>query len=141
MNTALSHGTNFWNGGELYGTPDYNSLHLLRDYFLSYPEKVDEVVLSIKGGLKPGTMQPDGSEGNIRRSVEESLRVLRGCGKERIDVFECARQDPNVEIEESVRVLGGLVEEGKIGGVGLSEVDEGMIRRAYVLCQLDGLID
>lgn len=88
------------------------------------------MVLSIKGGLKPGQLLPDGSEENIRRSVDECLRVLDG--KKKVDIFECARQDPNTSVEQTVTILGKLVEEGKIGGVGLSEVDAETIRRAYV---------
>lgn len=130
LNTALAHGSNFWNAGELYGTPEYNSLHLLHSYFAQHPENADKVVLSIKGGLKPGQLVPDGSEANIRRSVDECLRVLDG--KKKIDIFECARQDPKTTVEQTVTVLAQLVKEGKIGGIGLSEVDAETIRRAYV---------
>lgn len=38
--------------------------------------------------------------------------------------------DPNVPIETSVQVLAELVAEGKIGGIGLSEVSAATIRRA-----------
>lgn len=131
LNTALALGANFWNGGELYGTPEYNSLHLLNKYFTKYPENADKVVLSIKGGLKPGELAPDGSEENIRRSVDECLRVLDG--KKTVDIFECARQDPNTTIEQTVTILAQLVKEGKIKGIGLSEVNAETIRRAYVL--------
>ncbi|KAE8351107.1 NADP-dependent oxidoreductase domain-containing protein [Aspergillus coremiiformis] len=129
LNTALARGANFWNAGELYGTPEYNSLHLLNQYFTQYPENADKVVLSIKGGLKPGQLAPDGSEANIRRSVEECVRVLDG--KKKVDIFECARQDPNTTIEQTVTILAQLVKEGKIGGIGLSEVDAETIRRAH----------
>lgn len=88
-------------------------------------------MLGIKGGLKPGQLLPDGSEQNIRRSVDECLRVLDG--KKKVDIFECARQDPNTSVEQTVTILGKLVEEGKIGGVGLTEVDAETIRRACVL--------
>lgn len=91
-------------------------------------------MLSIKGGLKPGQLLPDGSEDNIRRSVDECLRVLDG--KKKVDIFECARQDPNTSVEQTVTILGKLVEEGKIGGIGLSEVDAETIRRACVLSPL-----
>lgn len=129
LTKALDLGANFWNAGELYGTAAYNSCHLLNAYFTAHPEKADQVVLSIKGGLAPGQLVPDGSEANIRRSVEECLRVLDG--KKGIDIFECARLDGKVGVEKTVRVLGELVREGKIGGVGLSEVDAETIRRAY----------
>ncbi|KAL5357034.1 NADP-dependent oxidoreductase domain-containing protein [Aspergillus floccosus] len=129
LNTALKLGANFWNAGELYGTPEYNSLHLLNKYFTAHPDKANEVILSIKGGLKVGQLMPDGSEANIRRSVDECLRVLDG--KKTIDIFECARQDPNTTIEQTVAVLAQLKKEGKIGGIGLSEVDAETIRRAH----------
>ncbi|KAI9041599.1 aldo/keto reductase family protein [Aspergillus affinis] len=129
LDKTLTLGANFWNAGELYGTPDYNSLHLLHAYFSAHPEKAAQVVLSVKGGLVPGTLRPDGSEENIRRSVDECLRVLDGTKK--IDLFQCARQDPNTSVEQTVGVLKGLVGEGKIGGIGLSEVDAETVRRAH----------
>lgn len=128
LNKTLELGANFWNGGELYGSPDYNSLHLLNKYFTQYPDNAEKVVLSIKGGLKVGQLVPDGSEENIRRSVDNSLRLLDG--KKKIDIFECARQDPNFPVEHTVVVLAEYVKEGKIGGIGLSEVDAETIRRA-----------
>jgi len=135
LNKALELGANFWNGGELYGTPDYNSMHLLNKYFTKYPENADKVVLSVKGGLKVGELAPDGSEENIRRSVDNCNRLLDG--KKKIDIFECARQDPNFPVEHTVEVLAKCVKEGKIGGIGLSEVDAETIRRAYVpTCEL-----
>ena len=131
LNKTLELGANFWNGGELYGTPTYNSLHLLNKYFTKYPENAEKVVLSIKGGLKVGEIVADGSEENIRRSVEETLRVLDG--KKKVDIFECARQDKEYPVEHSVRILAEYVKAGKIGGIGLSEVDAETIRRAYVI--------
>ena len=128
MKTALTVGATNWNGGELYGPPHKHSCHLLNEYFTKYPEDASKVVLSIKGGMVPGQMKVDGSEANVRRSVEECLRVLEG--KKSIDIFECGRVDPNVPIEESLKTLKALVQEGKIGGIGLSEVKASTIRRA-----------
>lgn len=87
MRTALSLGANAWNGGELYGSPERNSLHLLNEYFTKYPEDAEKVVLSIKGGLVPGQMRPDGSEEGVKRSIDECLKVLDG--KKSLDLFEC----------------------------------------------------
>jgi len=128
MRAALAHGANFWNGGELYGTVEYNSLHLLAKYFEKYPEDADKVVLSIKGGLKPPSLEPDASEQNLRRSVGECLKWLDG--KKKVDLFEMARVDPKLPIEQAVETLGTLVKEGKIGGISLSEVKAETIRRA-----------
>lgn len=128
MNAAYDNGANYWNGGEFYGTPEYNSLHLLNAYFTKYPEKAANVVLTIKGGRLPGTATFDGSEKGVRRSVDECVRVLDG--KKSLDIFECARVDPNTPIEDTINTLGALVKEGKIKGIGLSEVKEETIRRA-----------
>jgi pyridoxine 4-dehydrogenase len=128
MKTAISQGAVFWNGGEFYGTPQLNSLHYLRGYFEAYPEDKDKVVISIKGGLRDH-LQVDGTEKNVRRSVDECLRVLDGT--KFLDIFECARVDPKTPIETTIAVLAEYVKEGKIGGIGLSEVRAETIRRAH----------
>lgn len=128
MNAAFESGANYWNGGEFYGTPERNTLHLLNEYFTKYPEKASQVVLCIKGNRTPGTLDFDGSEKGVRRSVDECLRVLDS--KKSLDIFECARVDPRTPIEETMGVLAQYVREGKIKGIGLSEVGEETIRRA-----------
>ncbi|KAI0848529.1 Aldo/keto reductase [Daldinia vernicosa] len=130
LRTALEQGANLWNGGVHYGTPEANSLHLVKHYFEQYPEDASKVVLSIKGafGMKTG---PDGSPEGIRASVEDALKVLGGT--KTIDVFECARVDPKVPVETSIKALAELVKEGKIGGIGLSEVSANTIRKAYAV--------
>jgi pyridoxine 4-dehydrogenase len=143
LKKALEEGANLWNGvrsrsllylpftkveqGIHYGTPNANSLHLLRYYFEKYPGDAEKVVLSIKGALGP-TREPTGSPEAIRASVEAAYQVLKDV--KTIDVFEMARVDPEVPIETSLKALVELVAEGKIGGIGLSEVSAATIRRA-----------
>ncbi|KAL5114675.1 hypothetical protein ACEQ8H_007408 [Pleosporales sp. CAS-2024a] len=131
MKTALRHGSNNWNGGEFYGTPERNSLHLLNEYFTKYPEDADKVVLSIKGGGVPGSPEPDGSKKNIERSINECLRLLDG--KKFLDLFECARVDPATPIEETTKAIAEFVKAGKVGGISLSEVSAESIRRAHAV--------
>jgi pyridoxine 4-dehydrogenase len=119
MKAALAAGANFWNGGENYGSPECNSLHLLNDYFTKYPKDAEHVVLSIKGGCLPGEMTPDGSGQKVQRSIDDCLRVL--AGKKFLDLFECARVDPNVPYEITIAAINNYVEAGKIGGISLSE--------------------
>ncbi|KAF2198331.1 aldo/keto reductase-like protein [Delitschia confertaspora ATCC 74209] len=128
LKAALTHGCRFWNGGELYGTAERNSLHLLNEYFTKYPEDAEKVVLSIKGGLVPGTFRVDGSKEGVRRSIDECLSVLDG--KKTLDLFECARVDKNVPIEETIEAIAEYVKAGKLGGISLSEVSAKSIRRA-----------
>jgi pyridoxine 4-dehydrogenase len=128
MDAAFASGANYWNGGEFYGTPDANSMHLLNAYFTKHPEKASQILLCIKGNRTPGTTIFDGTEKGVRRSVDECIRVLDG--KKQLDIFECARVDPETPIEETIGVLAQLIKEGKIKGIGLSEVKADTIRRA-----------
>lgn len=64
----------------------------------------------------------------IRTALEESLRLLR---TDHIDLYYLHRRDFTVPIEESVGALGDLVKEGKIGGIGLSEMSADTLRKAH----------
>lgn len=137
MKAALDSGANFWNGGELYGTPERNSLHLLNEYFTKYPADAEKVVLSIKGGLVKGGMKPDGSPENVRRSIDECLSVL--AGKKKLDLFECARVDPQTPIEITIRTAEEYVKAGKLGGISLSECSADTIRRAAKVAKISAV--
>lgn len=89
--------------------------------------------MNIKGGLN-SSREPNGSREFIRKSVENCVRMLGPKGK--IDMFEPARKDPNVPFEETLRALAELVEEGKIGGVALSEVSAATIREAAKITKI-----
>jgi len=131
---ALAAGCNFWNGGEFYGTPDFNSLTLLEKYFTKYPEDADKVVLSVKGGLLP-SLVPDTSPENVRRSIENCLKLLNG--KKSIDIFECARVDKNTPIETTLKVMEEeYVKTGKVGAIALSEVSAATIERAIKVTKI-----
>jgi pyridoxine 4-dehydrogenase len=131
MKAALNSGSNFWNAGELYGKPHANSLHLLNRYFTKYPEDADKVIISVKGGLVPGELRPDGSEKNTRRSIDECLKVLDG--KKFLDIYEPARLDPKIPIKETLDIMALYVKGGKLGGLGISEVTADQIKEAASL--------
>lgn len=134
MKTALEAGCNFWNGGEIYGTADFNSLHLLEEYFTKYPEDAEKVVLSIKGGVTYG-FQIDGTPEGVRRSMDNCLKILNG--KKSIDIFEYARVDKNVPLETTLKTLEEeYVNTGKLGGIGLSEVSATTIEKAVKITKI-----
>jgi aryl-alcohol dehydrogenase-like predicted oxidoreductase len=132
MRAAVANGSIAFNGGEIYGTPERNSLQLLSEYFTKYPEDADKVVLSIKGGCIPGTMaEPDGSRKNVSRSIDECLKVLDS--KKSLDLFEVARLDPKVPVEETVSTIAEYIKAGKVGGLSLSEVNANTIRKIHAM--------
>ena len=133
MRAAIASNCNLWNGGEFYGLPEHNSLTLLKKYYAKYPEDADKVVLNIKGATRTG-LQPDGSPEFVKESVNHCLEMLGGKG--RIDMFECARRDPDTPLAKTLGALAELVGEGKIGGVALSEVNADTIREAAQITKI-----
>lgn len=73
-------------------------------------------------------MKPDSSIENLRRSVTAINDALGGA--KRLDLFESARVDPNVPIEDAVTRMKSLVDEGLFDYIGLSECAADTLRRA-----------
>ncbi|MBM6549824.1 aldo/keto reductase [Marinomonas ostreistagni] len=90
----------------------------------------EEVMLASKCGMANihGNKQINGRPETLRRQCEESLKRLQ---TEHIDLYYLHRKDPDVPIEESVGALQDLVQEGKIGAIGLSEVSAETLHKAH----------
>src|SRR5204863_977493 len=91
----------------------------------------DAVTLATKFGMRIEQGQRGGLNSrpeHIRQVVEGSLRRLQ---TDRIDLLYQHRVDPAVPIEDVVGAMAGLVHEGKVRFLGLSEAGEQTIRRAH----------
>jgi pyridoxine 4-dehydrogenase len=95
MKAAIDAGATFWNAGTFYGTGpngEMTNLQLIARFFTKYPELAEKVFLSVKGGLQMPHYKPNGSAEFLRGDVDCALKALDG--KKRLDMFECARVDP-----------------------------------------------
>src|SRR4051794_4854749 len=122
---AVELGVNLIDTADSYGP--HVSEEIIAEALHPYP---DELVIATKGGLTrsgPGRWERDGRPEHLREACEGSLRRLR---VERIDVYQLHAVDPEVPFEESVGTLSDLREEGKVGHVGLSNVDADQLARA-----------
>lgn len=120
LKAAVNSGATFWNGGEFYGTPEYNSMTLLKHYFTKYPEDASKVTIIIKGGTNLKTHVPDGTPEGTRASIDNILAQLGGVKK--LDIWAPTRRDQKVPIEVTLStVQKEYIDTGKIGGVSLSE--------------------
>ncbi len=72
----------------------------------------------------------DGRPATLKRTCEESLQRLQ---TDVIDLYYLHRWDKQVPIEDSMGAMAGLVREGKILAVGLSEVSAATLRRAHAV--------
>ncbi|WP_404337211.1 aldo/keto reductase [Sphingomonas sp. MMS12-HWE2-04] len=93
----------------------------------------DGLVIASKFTHRRGS---DGQRVSAREAVEASLRRLNLA---RIDLYYLHRVDPETPIEDSVGELGRLRDEGKIGGVGVSEVSAAQLRAAHAVTLLTAL--
>lgn len=78
----------------------------------------------------------DGSPAYLKSAVEASLRRLK---TDVIDLYYAHRIDPNVPVEEMVGAMAGLVKEGKVRYLGLSEASANSIRRAHAVHPISAL--
>ncbi|WP_448712783.1 aldo/keto reductase [Microbacterium profundi] len=95
----------------------------------------EEVVLASKGGMAmiDGVKVIDGRPETLRAQVDASLRRL---GVDHIDLYYLHRWDKTVPIGESVGALSSLVDAGKIGAIGLSEVSVARLREAQAVAPI-----
>ncbi|KAG8894467.1 hypothetical protein FRB99_001248 [Tulasnella sp. 403] len=124
------------NSAEFYGRPPKmtGNLELLARFFTKYPELADRAILAVKGAINPALWKPDNSPAGLRRSVEICLEALDG--KKKIDIFQpgrVGRVDPDYPIEDTIKELKALVDEGKFDHIGLSETKAETVRRAHAV--------
>jgi aryl-alcohol dehydrogenase-like predicted oxidoreductase len=95
----------------------------------------NKITLATKFGIIRDVNDPtkrgvNGKPEYVRSSCEGSLKRL---GVEFIDLYYLHRKDPATPIEETVGAMAQLVKEGKIKGIGLSEVNADTLRKAHAV--------
>ena len=128
LHEAIDRGIDMLDTADMYG-PHHNEE--LIGAFLRSGAKVK---VATKFGIvrAPGEYRRglDNSPEYIRAACEGSLKRL---GVEQIDLYYVHRVSPDQPIEETMGALSRLVEEGKIGHVGLCEVGANTLRRAHAV--------
>src|ERR1700692_3052363 len=125
LKRALELGVNFIDTADSYGPAV--SERLIGEALAPFPKGL---VVATKAGVKrqdPDQCLPVGRPEYLAQQVEISLRFLK---TEVIDLWQLHRIDPLVPVEESLRVIAKLQQEGKIRHVGLSEVKPAEIDQA-----------
>jgi aryl-alcohol dehydrogenase-like predicted oxidoreductase len=127
IHRALDLGVTFLDTADAYGSGSNEEL-----IGRAIAGRRDRVQLATKFGNMRGPkgefIGVNGRPENVREACEKSLARL---GVETIDLYYQHRVDPDVPIEETVGAMAGLVREGKVRHLGLSEAAPATIRRAH----------
>ena len=129
LHRAAELGVDFFDTADTYGS-GHNEELLAR--FLA--ETKTPVKIATKFGIKrnPGeyARSLDNSPSYARAACEASLRRL---GRDHIDLYYVHRLDKTQPVADVMGALSRLVEEGKIGHIGLCEVGAATLRRAHAV--------
>ena len=97
----------------------------------------DKIVLATKFFITPEEVKQDGSVlGTITRHAEASLKRLN---TSKIDLYYLHRINPGVPVEKIAEAMSTLINEGVIGGWGLSMVNTEILDRANKVCHLSAV--
>jgi aryl-alcohol dehydrogenase-like predicted oxidoreductase len=132
IRAAIDAGITLLDTGDFYGM-GHNEL-LLRDALRGSGINRDSVFIQVKFG---GQRDPSGafvghdaSPAMVKSSLAYTLTRL---GTEYVDLYQPARLDPQVPIEDTVGAVAEMIQAGYVRYLGLSEMGADTIRRAHAV--------
>ena len=133
LNTALDYGIDFLDTANIYGMGVSETI--IGNYIKN---NGNPFVIATKASISrdPETNERtfDNSSQHLETELNKSLERL---GVENVDLFYIHRRDPRIPIEDVMETLLKFKKEGKIGGIGFSEISPSSLRRASEV----GLVD
>jgi aryl-alcohol dehydrogenase-like predicted oxidoreductase len=123
---ARKAGINFWDTANIYGMGHCETI--IGRYLQGAK---DDVVIATKASIvQSPTRHFRNDEDHLRSELDASLKRL---GRDKVELFYIHRREAERPVEEVAQTLAKFIEEGLIGGYGLSEVAPSTIRRAHAV--------
>lgn len=126
LHRALDLGITFWDTADMYGMGDNEKL-----VGEAIKGRRDQVTLATKFAIirseDPAGRGISGKPEYVRQACDASLKRL---GVDTIDLYYQHRVDPQTPIEDTIGAMAGLVQQGKVRYLGLSEASPATLRRA-----------
>lgn len=136
IHCAFEMGITFFDTADMYGpfTKEILVGKAIKDFR-------SKITLATKFGIVRDVNDPskrgiNGKPEYVQSSVEGSLKRLN---VDVIDLYYLHRKDPDTPIEETVGAMAKLIEQGKIRGIGLSEVNADTLRKAHAVHPITAL--
>ncbi|MEH6405637.1 MAG: aldo/keto reductase [Sneathiella sp.] len=129
LDAAIDHGITFLDTANVYGNGV--SEQVIGSFLAKTSHKF---TIATKGGIHrpPGSTERtfDNSPKHLRTALEKSLTNL---GVEYVDLYYIHRREAARPIEDVMETLVRFKKEGKIGGIGFSEIAPASLRRAHAI--------
>ena len=133
LSSALEYGIDFLDTANVYGMGVSETM--IGNYIKS---NGNPFVIATKASISrdPETQERtfDNSSQHLEKELNKSLERL---GVDYVDLFYIHRRDPSIPIEDVMETLIKFKKQGKIGGIGFSEISPSSLRRASEV----GLVD
>ncbi|MEH2447508.1 MAG: aldo/keto reductase [Nostoc sp.] len=130
IHAALDAGVNLLDTGDFYGM-GHNEL-LLHEALAG--RRREDVFIAVKfGALRSPDGKFIGFDGRPEAVKTSLAYTLKRLGTDYIDLYQPARLDPRVPIEDTVGAISEMVKAGYVRQIGLSEVGADTIRRAHAI--------
>ena len=130
IHAALDAGVTLLDTGDFYGM-GHNEL-LLHEALAG--RRREDVFIAVKfGALRSPDGKFIGFDGRPEAVKTSLAYTLKRLGTDYIDLYQPARLDPRVPIEDTVGAISEMVKAGYVRQIGLSEVGADTIRRAHAI--------
>jgi aryl-alcohol dehydrogenase-like predicted oxidoreductase len=130
IHAALEAGITMLDTGDFYGSGQNETL--IKDALKG--GKRARAFLSVKFGAQRGPdgkfLGDDGRPSSVKNFLAYSLKRL---GTDYVDLYQPARVDPTVPIEDTIGAVADMVKAGYVRHIGISEASARSIRRAHAV--------
>jgi aryl-alcohol dehydrogenase-like predicted oxidoreductase len=136
VRTSLDAGINFFDTADVYTAGE--SEKILGQALKNLGVARQDVVIATKvyGRVGPGYNDVGASRGHIMDGVEASLHRLQ---TDHIDLYQIHANDPVTPVEETLRALDTLVQQGKVRYIGCSNWPAWKLAKALGISEFRGL--
>lgn len=138
MIEAYEKGVNFFDNAEIYA--EGKAEMVMGNILKQVGWRRSSYIVSSKVYFGDGHKQPNEIGLSRKHIMEACHAALRRLQVEYLDLFFCHRPDKNTPVEEAVRTMNTLIEQGKIFYWGTSEWSAQEIMEAHMVAEKYGLI-
>lgn len=138
MKEAYDQGVNFFDNAEIYAKG--KSEIVMGNILKKMNWRRSSYVVSSKAFFGDGNNLPNETGLSRKHLIEACDAALKRLQVEYLDLFFCHRPDKNTPMEETVRAMNTLIEQGKIFYWGTSEWSAQEIMEAHMIAERYGLI-